>query len=128
MSMTELGGEKVRKNMKSEQSLPLERWVTLEVGADGNSLWLSVDGRDFARVDAVGSPEQTPEMVLDVSPKESPIPGLVDEFRIMVFEYAAAQQLPIELQPTRAFRFTYDKRGEPIDAPTITWVDLDSDS
>ena len=128
MSMTALGGEKVRKNMKSEQSLPLERWVTLEVGADGSSLWLAVDGREFARTDAVGSPEQSPEMVLDVSPKESPIPGLVDEFRIMVFEYAAAQQLPIELQPTRVFRFTYDKRGEPVDAPTITWVDLDSDS
>ena len=127
MSMTGLGGEKVRKNVQCEQSLPLESWVTLEVGADGSTLWLAVDDREYARVDAVGSPEQTPNMVLDVSPRESPIPGLVDEFRIMVFEYSAAQQLPIELQPTRAFRFTYDKRGEPVEAPTITWVDLESD-
>jgi prepilin-type N-terminal cleavage/methylation domain-containing protein len=128
MSMTLVGGEKVRKNLQSQQSLPLERWVTLEVGADGSALWLAVDNREFARTAAVGSPEQTPEMMLEVSPPSSPVPGLVDEFRIMVFEYAAPQLLPMELQPSRIFRFTYDKRGEPVDAPKITWESLDSDS
>tara|TARA_R110002096_G_scaffold76350_3_gene180503 strand:- start:57 stop:956 length:900 start_codon:yes stop_codon:yes gene_type:complete len=128
MSLTMLGGDKVRKNLQCEQSLPLEKWVTLEIGADGTSLWLAVDGREFGRIGAAGSPEQTAEMVLELSPTTSPIPGLVDEFRMMVFEYAPAQQLPMELQPTRTFRFTYDKRGEPVEAPKITWEDLEAGS
>lgn len=127
MSLTSVGGEKLLKNLRCEQALPIGKWVTLEVGADGNAIWLSVDGREFARDTAVGVPEQTPETVLDVSPKESPVPGLVDEFRILVFEYAAPQQLPIELQPTQTFRFTYDKRGEPVESPTITWESLETE-
>jgi hypothetical protein len=128
MSMTAVGGAKTRKSLQSEQSLPLERWVTLEIGADGSALWLAVDGREFARTDAIGAPEQTPEMVLHVSPTSSPVPGVVDEFRVMVFEYAPAQTLPMELEPTDTFRFTYDKRGEPVSSPTITWVDMETDS
>jgi prepilin-type N-terminal cleavage/methylation domain-containing protein len=124
LSLTVVGGEKVRKQLQCTQSLPLARWVTLEVGADGTELWLSVDGREFARTEALGTPLQTPEMTLDISPVASPIGGMVDEFRLMVFEFAAAQLLPVEMQPTRAFRFSYDKRGEPVEAPTITWVDL----
>ena len=126
LGLNVLGGDKVRKNLTCSQALPLDRWVTLEIGADGNSLWLSVDGRDFGRMAAVGAPMQTPQMVLEVSPISAPVPGMIDEFRMMVFEYAPAQFLPMELQPTRVFRFRYDKRGEPVEAPTITWVDLEA--
>ena len=126
LSLMALGGDKVRKNLVSAQALPLERWVTLEIGADGTSFWLAANGRDLARMEATGAPFQGDDMVLAISPTESPIPGMIDELRMMVFEYSPAQLLPMELQLTRTFRFTYDKHGQPVNAPKITWVDLEA--
>lgn len=124
MRLSVVGGGTELKTIKSALSMPLHRWATLEIGCDGNSMWLAVDDREYARVDAVGTPHQTPEMIMDVSPRSSPVPGIVDELRFMVFGFSPAQQLPMELQPVKPFRFSYDKRGEPVEAPTIVYEQL----
>jgi len=120
-------GQAQRKSLQSQLSMPLRRWSTLEVGYDGRSFWLNVDEREFARIAVQGVPEQERDMVLDISPVEAAIAGMVDEVRLLAFAFAAPQFLPIELQPTQIFRFTYDKRGEPVDAPVITYEDLDAE-
>ena len=117
-------GQAQRKSLQAKLSVPLRRWSTVEVGYDGRSFWLEVDGRDFARVLAEGLPEQKQGMTLDISPVEAPIAGIVDEVRLLAFAFAPAQYLPMELQPTETFRFTYDKRGEPVGVPVVTYEDL----
>lgn len=126
MRISVLGGGKELKTIRSPLSLPVRRWVTLEVGSDGSEMWLAADERELARVAAIGVPHQTAETVLEVSPTDSMIPGIVDELRFMVFGFSPKQQLPIELQPVKAFRFRYDKRGEPIEVPKIEYVDLEA--
>ena len=117
-------GQAQRKSLQAKLSVPLRRWSTVEVGYDGRSFWLEVDGRDFARVLAEGLPEQKQGMTLDISPVDAPIAGIVDEVRLLAFAFAPAQYLPMELQPTETFRFTYDKRGEPVGVPVVTYEDL----
>ena len=117
-------GQAQRKSLQAKLSVPLRRWSTVEVGYDGRSFWLEVDGRDFARVLAEGLPEQKQGMTLDISPVEAPIAGIVAEVRLLAFAFAPAQYLPMELQPTETFRFTYDKRGEPVGVPVVTYEDL----
>lgn len=119
------GGETVRSTVQSTLSMPLRRWSTLEVGCDGTILWLRIDGREFGTSRAEGRPKQVPDMHLDVSPPAAIVPGLVDELRLLVFRYAPKQSMPIELQPKRDYRFTYDARGEPVEAPTIEYESLE---
>ncbi|MCK5941519.1 MAG: prepilin-type N-terminal cleavage/methylation domain-containing protein [Planctomycetes bacterium] len=118
-------GETQRVSVQGQLSMPLRRWTTLEVGYDGRAFWLQVDDREFGRVTAEGQPQQKQEMTLDLSPVEAAVPGIVDELRLLAFAFAPPQYLPIELQPTRTFRFTYDKRGEPVDQPVLVYEDLD---
>ena len=117
-------GQAQRKSLQAALSVPLRRWSTIEVGYDGRSFWLEVDEREFARVAAAGRPDQERDMVLDISPPAASVPGVVDEVRLLAFAFAPAQFLPMELQPTETFRFTDDKRGEPMSAPVITYEDL----
>ncbi|MGC6486162.1 MAG: pilus assembly FimT family protein [Planctomycetota bacterium] len=117
-------GQAQRKSLQAALSVPLRRWSTIEVGFDGRSFWLEVDEREFARVAAEGAPDQERDMVLDLSPPEAGVPGVVDEVQLLAFAFAPAQFLPMELQPTRTFRFTYDKRGEPTSSPVVTYEDL----
>lgn len=117
-------GQAQRKSLQAALSVPLRRWSTIEVGYDGRSFWLDVDEREYARVAVEGAPDQEPDMALDISPPEGAVPGIVDEVRLLAFAFATAQYLPVELQPTQTFRFTYDKRGEATSAPVITYEDL----
>jgi len=117
-------GQAQRKSLQAALSVPLRRWSTLEVGYDGSSFWLDVDDREVARVAAQGTPDRERDMVLDISPPEGSVPGVVDEVQLLAFAFAPAQFLPMELQPTGTFCFTYDKRGEPIAAPRVTYEDL----
>ena len=124
--LTDGQGQSQRKSTQAQLAMPLRRWSTLEVGYDGRSFWLECDGRDFARTQAEGVPEQKQGMTLDISPVEAQVAGLVDEVLLLAFAFAPPQYLPMELQPTETFRFTYDKRGEPLGTPTIRYVDLTS--
>ena len=124
LRVTDDQGQAQRRSLQSKMSVPLRRWSTIEVGYDGAEFWLEVDGRSFARVGATGVPQHKERMTFDISPPEAAIAGVVDEVRLLAFGFAPPQYLPIELQPTATFRFTYDKRGEPISAPVITYEDL----
>lgn len=126
LRITDGQGQSQRKSTQAQLAMPLRRWSTLEVGYDGRSFWLECDGREFARIEAEGVPDQKPGMTLDISPAEAQVAGVVDEVLLLAFAFAPPQYLPVELQPTGTFRFTYDKRGEPIYAPTILYEDLSS--
>ena len=128
LRVTDGQGQTQRKTVESRLSMPLRRWSTLEVGYDGRSFWIDVDEREFGRVAVEGMPEQEADMTLDVSPVEAPVAGVVDEVRLLAFAFASPQFLPVELQPTQTFRFTYDRRGEPVATPVIRYEDLDGGS
>ncbi|HEB53434.1 MAG TPA: prepilin-type N-terminal cleavage/methylation domain-containing protein [bacterium] len=123
--LTGVGDDSLRVRVAGRRALPLLRWTTLEVGCDGREVWLAIDGREVGRAAGAGAPKQPDDMVLDLSPPDAAVPGLVDELRLLAFAYTPAQLLPIELQPRRPFRFTFDARGEPVLAPEIVYEDLE---
>ena len=103
----------------SEQSLPLHRWCTLDVGCDGKSMWLSLDGRELARAAAEGMPQQGDDPMFELVPADAPFAGAVDEVRWFVYSFAPAQFLPPELPLEKALRFSFDARGEAIERPVV---------
>jgi len=111
----------------SDVPLPLQRWCTVDVCCNGRLAWLQVDGREVANAPVAGSPLQEPDGVFEIGPAETPLPGIVDEVRWFVYEMGPPQTLPIELQPTRTFHFTYDLHGAPVAAPEVTYVPLEGD-
>lgn len=115
-------GETVLATMAGETALPLRTWCTLDIACDGASAWITHDGREVARTAAEGSMQQEQDLALEVSPGEAPVPGLVDEVRVFVYGFAPPQYLPNELQPQRNYRFAFDSRGEPIERPTVQYV------
>jgi hypothetical protein len=115
----------VMATVAGELALPLRRWVTLELGCDGETAWLAIDGREIGRAAAEGTPQQEPDMVFTLSPPDAPVPGMVDELRWFVFSFSPVQMLPIELQPRRSYRLGYDVRGEPVAHPEVQWEDLE---
>lgn len=124
------------RRAESELSLPLRRWVTLEFGCDTERAWIAVDGREFARIDAAGNPQQGARGVtgttagradgnlLSLSAPQEPVPGIVDELRLLAFGFAPAQTLPIELQPKRVYRWAYDSHGDLLTDPVVEYEDL----
>ena len=100
-------------------ALPLRQWCTLDVACDGRSAWLTLDGRELDRVAADGSPLVAEATVLDLSPGDDPVPGIVDEMRLFAYTFGEVQRLPIELQPDRFYRLSFDSRGERIDANVV---------
>ncbi|MCB9878464.1 MAG: prepilin-type N-terminal cleavage/methylation domain-containing protein [Planctomycetes bacterium] len=121
------GDQTVRPRVKGARSLPVRRWCTLEVGCDGETAWLSVDGREDGREVARGAPEQSEEMTFVVSPAVDGIAGMVDEVRWLVFGLSPPQSLPPQLQPKRVYRFGWDARGEPTEQPEIEFEPWESD-
>jgi hypothetical protein len=118
-----LGGEGTSTAaVASELPLPVGRWCTLDVGLDGETAWLSLDGQELARGAAEGTPQQEPDGVFEVSPAEAPVNGVVDEVRWFVYAYAQAQPLPSELRPAATYRFAFDARGEPTLAPVVRYL------
>ncbi|MCB9887282.1 MAG: prepilin-type N-terminal cleavage/methylation domain-containing protein [Planctomycetes bacterium] len=105
--------------VRSERSLPLGRWCTLDVVCDGRQAWLSLDGRELGRVITEGRPLLEPQEALLVSPIDAPIPGVVDEFRVYAHVFSPPQFLPNELQPEQPYRFAYDSQGEAIATPEV---------
>ena len=106
----------------SELALPVGRWCTLDLGCDGRSLWLTLDGRELGRSVAEGGLQQAADGVFELSPAEAPLPGACDEVRWFLYTWSPAQNLPPALQPEQAYRFGFDARGEPTAAPVIRYV------
>jgi prepilin-type N-terminal cleavage/methylation domain-containing protein len=109
----------------SPLSLPLRKWCTLDIGCDGRWAWMTVDGRELGRAVAEGTMQQDPKGVLEVSPAEAPLRGVVDEIRLFVYAFSPPQYLPPELLPDGAFRFAFDSRGESSERPTVRYQPLE---
>ena len=109
----------------SELSLPLHKWCTLDIGCDGRWAWMTLDGRDLGRAQAEGTMQQDPKGMLEVSPGEAQLRGMVDEIRLFVYEFSPPQYLPSELLPDGVFRFAYDARGEASERPTVRYKTLE---
>ena len=122
------GGGSVMAAVSSDQELPLDRWCTLELGADGRSAWLSLDGRELARSAAAGTPQQEDRAAFEVSPADGPVPGAVDEIRWWRYVLAPPQTLPVELPLVAAYRFAFDARGEAIEQPQVRFEGQEDDS
>lgn len=116
------GDSTVLAAVASELALPVGRWCTLDVGCDGRSLWLVLDGRELGRAVAEGAPQQSPDGVFVVSPAEAPLPGAVDEVRWFQFVWSPPQNLPAALQPVTTFRFGFDARGDATTQPVVQYV------
>jgi len=109
----------------SPLSLPLRKWCTLDIGCDGRWAWMTVDGRELGRTVAEGTMQQDPKGVLEISPGEAQLRGIVDEIRLFVYAFSPPQYLPPELLPDGAFRFAYDARGEVTERPTVRYQPLE---
>lgn len=114
-----VGDQTLRVRVQGSRSLPVRRWCTLEIGCDGASVWLAVDGREDGREPANGTPEQTEQLTFVVSPVVDAVPGMIDEVRWLVFAFSPPQVLPPQLQPKRLYRFGFDARGEPTETPVL---------
>ncbi|MCA8973756.1 MAG: prepilin-type N-terminal cleavage/methylation domain-containing protein [Planctomycetes bacterium] len=108
--------------LKSEIALPLRRWCTLDIACDGSEFWFTLDGRELARAAADGEPLQGENDVLDVSPGDQPVPGIVDEVRVFAYAFGPTQLLPVELQPDHPYRIAFDGRGEPMTETEVKWL------
>lgn len=105
--------------LRSTLPVPLRRWLTLEVGCDGQHAWLTLDGRELDRAVADGRPLVPADSVLDVWPGDGALAGAVDEVRLYAYSLAPAQFLPNALQPARAYRLRFDARGEAIGSHAV---------
>jgi prepilin-type N-terminal cleavage/methylation domain-containing protein len=115
-------GDNPVASVESEIALPLRRWCTLDVAADGRSLWLTLDGRELDRRAADGQPLQDRDDAFEVSPGDLPVPGIVDEVRLFAYTFGPAQDLPTELQPARMYRLGFDGDGTPLTAPKVEFL------
>jgi prepilin-type N-terminal cleavage/methylation domain-containing protein len=116
------GGAAALATLDGLPALPLHTWCLLELASDGDAVWIAVDGRELGRTATAGVVPPADDLALEVSPGEAPVPGIVDEVRLAVFAFAPAQDLPVELQPRRAYRLAFDARGEALEHPTIEFA------
>lgn len=117
-----VGGAGVLASIDQLPALPLRRWCTLEVAFDGENAWIGVDGRELGRTTAEGRLLQEDDTALELSPGEQPVPGIADELRVLLFAFAAAQDLPADLQPRRIYRIGFNAHGETGAPPNVEFV------
>ena len=95
--------------------LRLFQWTQLKLIHDGSRLLLVVAGLEAARQSARGECYQRPRQgdILEVSPGEAPLHGLVDEIRLLAYELGEPQSLPINMT-LRGFQgpIGFDGRGQ----------------
>lgn len=119
-----LGGDaagNVLAAVAGDLPLPLARWCTLDVGCDGRTAWITLDGRVLGVAAAAGVPQQEPDSVFEVAPGASGFVGCVDEVRWFVYAFGAPQYLPPQVQLEQPLRFAFDARGEPTERPAVSF-------
>lgn len=109
--------------LRGRRPLPVGEWVTLELVHDGERAMLLVDGRLEAQAPARGVPFRQADDALEVSPPGEPVPGTVDEIRLLAYEQGEWTALPddvvlVGLQGPIRFR----RDGEPEIHPTFEIV------
>jgi prepilin-type N-terminal cleavage/methylation domain-containing protein len=83
--------------LRGTRPAPLHRWFTLEVLHTGQELVLSLDGAR-TRQDVSSPLHQLPSDLLEISPEEGPIAGVVDEIALFAYELSEPQILPSEVE------------------------------
>lgn len=121
-----------RVTVTGARPLQLFQWTQLELIHDGYRLLLVVDGVTVAAQPARGECYQRPADVLEVSPAETPLHGLVDEIRLLAYELGEAQELPHNIE-LRGFQgpVGFDSRGKlraPATPGTVIELVLDGES
>lgn len=99
--------------LRSEVPIRLHQWSTVTLAHDGHKLTLLVDDREGARRPLQGSLYQTDNDLFVVSPPDAPILGLVDEVRMLAYEFTERQVMPaaVELSTrTKLIEFGRDGR------------------
>jgi hypothetical protein len=117
MVQRDRGGQPgVTATLQGDVPVMLDRWFTLEIANDGRELWLAVDGEVQARTDAGLPVLQLAEDVLEVSPGDAAVPGLVDEVQWFSYIWSAPQMLPLDVTLDKSWHVGFGAHGE-IDAP-----------
>lgn len=117
---TTAGGGAV--NLLPETALPVGRWCTLEVGADGSTIWCSLDGRVLAREDFSRRLLQERDDVLQILPVAEPVPGAVDEVQLFAYASSEPVQLAQSIVLEQPVHVLFDELGEPFATGDIRLV------
>jgi prepilin-type N-terminal cleavage/methylation domain-containing protein len=98
----------------SNAELPLRRWVSVELVHDGREFRLLVDGEEVGKKSAAGEAYQVRQgSLFEVSPGESPIPGMVDEIQLLAYHRDDPAEIPTGIE-LKGFEkpVVYDRRGK----------------
>lgn len=98
------------------RSAPLRSWFTLELFHDGEALVLSIDDREVGRASAPQPLYQQESDVLEISPGDAPVPGVVDEIQLWAYQWSPPQSLPLSVEVPERYRLRFDRRGQVIGA------------
>src|SRR5262245_9195655 len=101
-------------SLESKESLPVGRWCTFEVAADGQEMWIGVDGRVLARQPLHAAIVQQADDRLAICPGEQPVDGDFDEVRLLAYVLDDPLPLPENVHPVKAYRIDFDVLGDPI--------------
>jgi len=101
-------------SLESKEGLPVGRWCTFEIAADGQEMWLGVDGRVLARQPLRAAIVQQPDDRLAICPGDQPVDGDFDEVRLLAYVLDDPLQLPENVRVAKAQRIDFDVLGDPI--------------
>ena len=99
-------------NLRSEIGLPLRRWCTLEIAANGSEFWCSLNGRDLARVSARGRILQSASDALEVLPTDEPLTAIVDEVQLFAYSFTEPSLFDQGIVVQKPVRILFDASGE----------------
>ena len=99
-------------NLRPDIGLPVRRWCTLEIAADGREFWCSLDGRDLARTDLRGRLLQDASDVFEVLPTGEPLAAVVDEVQLFAYAFTDPVELSQGIGLEQPVRVLFDAFGE----------------
>ena len=109
-------------SLASPQGLPIGRWCTFEVAADGGRAWIAIDGRVVADATQRERVRQQKDEMLEVLPGGEPLGCDVDELQVLAYMIADAQRMPDGVSLKKPVRIAFDAQGEPIAPQAIELV------
>lgn len=95
------------------------RWLAVELAHDGATFWCAIDGRTVARADAKAGLFQQDGDVLELSPAESPVAGVIDELQWFAYAWNEPVRLPVGIDVTKLASIRFDGTGEAVAPPAI---------
>jgi len=116
------------------QKVPIGRWFELELVADFQQARLQIDGLTVANQDLKGKRLHiTDQSMLVISAGGAPVPGRVDEVRLLSYEAVSTVDLPPDVDITSGPKLLhFDARGQldsrfhtQLPVYTLHWEDFD---